>query len=165
MTTMTRAMWSLALGLICVAVTGSHAAAALQACSLITRADVQQATGADPYVDPESAGGGTICNVGIGELKLYTGPDSWNAWEKTRKAFKQDTAPTTPVSGFGQRAYFFEPTPANQYQGNVAFLVVQSGDHTLALSLDAPRGKPAASMRPALEALMKVILSRLKASP
>lgn len=46
--------------------------------------------------------------------------------------------PTTPVSGLGKRAYVFYPTPRNSYQGNVAFLVVESGDYTLALSLDAP---------------------------
>jgi hypothetical protein len=43
----------------------------------------------------------------------------------------------------------------------VAFLVAKSGNHTLALSLDAPTGKPAESMRPALESLMKTILARL----
>lgn len=138
------------------------AAGAVQACSLINRDDVRQATGADPFVDPESAAGGAICNVGTGELKLYAGPDSWQAWETTRKSFQQDKVPTTPVSGLGKRAYVFYPTPRNSYQGNVAFLVVESGDYTLALSLDAPEGKPAESMRPALESLMKVVLARLK---
>jgi len=161
MTTAARLKWLLAPCLAFAAL-AQAAAPAPQACSLITRADVQQATGADPYVDPESSAGGAICNVGSGELKLYTGPDSWNAWEKTRKAFRQDQVPTTTIAGFGERAYVFYPTPANKYQGNVAFIVVQSGDHTIALSLDAPEGKPADSMRPALESLMKVILARLK---
>jgi hypothetical protein len=40
-------------------------------------------------------------------------------------------------------------------------LVVKSSNHTLVLSLDAPDGKPAESMRPALESLMKTILARL----
>lgn len=134
----------------------------LQACSLITRADVKKATGQDPLVDPESAGqGGWICNVGTGELKVYSGANSWESWESTRKAFKKEKEPVTPVSGFGERAYFFYPVPDNAYQGDVAFLVAKSGNHTLALSLDAPTGKPAQSMRPALESLMKTILSRL----
>ena len=52
-------------------------AGSVQACSLLTRADVKKATGRDPYVDPEPAGqGGWICNVGIGELKVYSGPKS-----------------------------------------------------------------------------------------
>ena len=73
-------------------------AGSVQACSLITRADVKQATGRDPYVDPEPAGqGGWICNVGIGELKVYSGPKSWEAWESTLKAFKKDQAPQTPA--------------------------------------------------------------------
>ena len=137
-------------------------AGSVQACSLITRADVTKATGLDPFVDPEPAGqGGWICNVGIGELKVYSGPKSWEAWESTLKGFKKDKEPQTPTPGFGERAYFFYPKPDNEYQGNVAFLVAKSGSYTVALSLDAPKGKPAESMRPALESLMKKILARL----
>ena len=137
-------------------------AGSVQACSLITRADVTKATGLDPFVDPEPAGqGGWICNVGIGELKVYSGPKSWEAWESTLKGFKKDKEPQTPAPGFGERAYFFYPKPDNEYQGNVAFLVAKSGSYTVALSLDAPKGKPAESMRPALESLMKKILARL----
>lgn len=43
---------------------------------------------------------------------------------------------------------------------NVAFLVAKSGNHVLALSLDAPDLKPAESMRPALESLMRSIIAR-----
>ena len=137
-------------------------AGSVEACSLITRADVKKATGEDPFVDPEPAGqGGWICNVGTGELKVYSGPKSWEAWESTLKGFKKDKEAQTPASGFGERAYFLYPKPDNAYQGNVAFLVAKSGNHTLALSLDAPQGKPAESMRPALETLMKTILARL----
>lgn len=138
-------------------------AGSVQACSLVTRADVKKATGSDPLVEPESAGqGGWICNVGSGELKVYSGPKSWEAWESTLKSFKKDKEPQTPAPGFGERAYFVYPKPDNQSQGAVAFLVAKSGNHTLALSLDAPAGKPAESMRPALESLMKSILARLK---
>jgi len=134
----------------------------VQACSLITRADVKKATGMDPFVDPESAGqGGWICNVGTGELKVYSGPKSWEAWESTLKSFKQDKEAQTPATGIGDRAYFFYPKPDNKYQGHVAFLVAKSGNYTLALSLDAPDDQPAESMRPALESLMKTILARL----
>jgi hypothetical protein len=137
-------------------------AGSVQACSLITRAEVKKATGRDPYVDPEPAGqGGWICNVGIGELKVYSGPKSWEAWESTLKSFKKGKEPQTPAPGFGERAYFLYPKPDNQYQGNVAILVATTAKHTLALSLDAPEGKPAESMRPALESLMKAILARL----
>ena len=137
-------------------------AGSVQACSLITRAEVKKATGRDPYVDPEPAGqGGWICNVGVGELKVYSGPRSWEAWESTLKGFKKENEPRTPAPGFGERAYFIYPKPDNKFQSNLAFLVAKSGNHTLALSLDAAEGKPAETMRPALESLMKVILSRL----
>lgn len=136
--------------------------AGVEACSLITRADVKTATGSDPFVDPEPAGqGGWICNVGTGELKVYSGPKSWEAWESTLKSFKLDKEPRTPASGFGEQAYFVYLKPANKHQSNVAVLVAKSGSHTLALSLDASDGNPAESMRPALESLMKTILSRL----
>ena len=136
--------------------------AGLEACSLITRADVKHATGRDPFVDPESAGqGGWMCNVGIGELKVYAGAKSWETWESTLKTFKMDKEPRTPVRGFGDQAYVFYPKPANEYQGNVAVLVTKSRNYTLVLSLDAPNGKPADSMRPALESLIKTILARL----
>ncbi|SLM48241.1 protein of unknown function [Nitrospira japonica] len=136
--------------------------AGLQACSLITRADVKNAAGRDPFVDAEPAGqGGWMCNIGISELKVYAGPKSWEAWESTLKSFKMDKEPQTPAPGFGERAYFLYPKPANKYQSNIAVLVTKSGNHTLVLSLDAPQGKPAESMRPALESLMKTILARL----
>ena len=136
--------------------------AGLEACSLITRADVKNATGRDPFVDPESAGqGGWMCNVGTGELKVYSGPKSWETWESTLKSFKMDKEPRTPAPGFGEQAYFLYPKPAKKYQGNVAVLVAKSGNHTLVLSLDAPDGQPTESMRPALESLMKTILARL----
>ncbi len=137
-------------------------AGSVQACSLITKADIKKATGREPYADPEPAGqGGWICNIGIGELKLYSGPKSWEQWESTLKRFKKESEPQTPAPGFGERAYFLYPKPDNEYQNSVAFLVVKSGNHTLALSIDAPKDKPAESMRPALESLMKSILARL----
>jgi hypothetical protein len=136
--------------------------AGVEACSLITRADVKAATGRDPFVDPEPAGqGGWICNVGTGELKVYSGPKSWEAWESTLKGFKLDKEPRTPAPGFGEHAYFFYPKPANKFQSHVGVLVTKSGNHTLALSLDASDGKPAESVRPALESLMKTVLARL----
>ena len=48
------------------------------------------------------------------------------------------------------------------FQGNAAMLVVKAGNHTVVLSLDAPEGKKAESMRPAVETLMKSILGRLR---
>lgn len=138
-------------------------AGAVQACSLITRADVTKATGRNPYADPESAGqGGWMCNVGIGELKVYSGPNSWDEWESTLKRFKKDKEPRSPASAFGERAYFLYPKPDNKYQSDAAVLVAQSGKHTLVLSLDAPEGQPAQSMRPALESLMTTIIGRLR---
>src|SRR5688572_32660626 len=114
-------------------------AGSVQACSVITRADVRKATGRDPFVEPEPSGqGGWICNVGIGERKLYSGPTSWDAWESTLKGFKKDKEPQIPATGIGERAYFLYLKPENKYQSSVAFLVAKSGNHTLVLSLDAP---------------------------
>jgi hypothetical protein len=85
-------------------------AGGVQACSLITRAEVTKATGRDPYVDPEPAGqGGWICNVGVGELKLYSGPKSWESWESTMKGFKKDKEPQTAAPGFRRPCVFLLP--------------------------------------------------------
>src|SRR5688572_10455036 len=101
-------------------------AGSVQACSLITRADVQKSTGRNPYVDPEPAGqGGWICNFGIGELKVYSGPKSWEAWQSTLKGFKKDKEPRTPAPGFGNDAYFLYVKPDNAYQSETAFLVAR----------------------------------------
>ena len=138
-------------------------AGSIKACSLITRQDVTKATGRDPLVDAEPAGqGGWVCNVGEAELKVYSGPKSSQAWDSLLKSFKMDKLPKIAASGFGERAYFLYQTPDNPRISNVAFLVVTSGNHALALSPDAPDGKPAESMRPALESLMKTILARLR---
>lgn len=138
-------------------------AGSIQACTLITRADVHKATGRDPYADPEPAGqGGWICNVGIAELKVYSGPRSHEAWEATMRGFKVDKLTRRPASGFGEGAYFIFYDVNNRNVDNVGILVAKSGQHTLALSVDAPAGKPAETARPALEALMKTVLSRLR---
>ena len=138
-------------------------AGSIQACSLITRADVKNAAGRDPYADPEPAGqGGWICNVGIAELKVYSGPKSSEAWESTLKGFKMDKAPRTPAAGFGNGAYFLFTKAADAQQDNVGFLITKSGDHTIVLSLDAPEGKPVESTRATLESLMKSVLARVR---
>jgi len=66
----------------------------VQACSLITRADVSKATGRDPYVDPEPAGQGG----------LQEGQGTADANLRRRGA-----------------RLFPLPKPDNEYQGNVAF--------------------------------------------
>ena len=130
---------------------------------MITRADVKAATGHDPLSDPEPAGqGGWICSVGSAELKVYSGADSWAAWESTLKNFKKDKEPRTPAPGFGERAYFIFLKPDNASRDAAAILAAKAGDHTLVLSIDADPGKSAESTRPALESLMKSIVARLR---
>jgi hypothetical protein len=138
------------------------AAAGPSACSLLTRADVEKATGRNAMVDAESSAGGTICHYGTAQLIVRTGPKSWESLEDTLKAFKHDKEPRQAVSGFGDRAYMMFPTPANKYQDDVALLVTQVGAHTLALTVDAPDGKRPQDMRPAVESLMRTALSRLR---
>ena len=138
------------------------APAGTKACSLITRADVTRATGQDPYQDPEPYGqGGWICNVGTAELKVYSGPKAMQAWESTLKSFKADKEPRTPAPAFGPGAYLMYIHGEKRSAPNVALLVAKKGEQTLVLSVDARSGKPAESARPAVEALMKAVLSRL----
>ena len=134
------------------------------ACSLLTRADVKKVTGRDPYEDgtERPLAGGTNCSVGV-ELLLLSGPDSFQRYENLLKGFKADKDPRKPVSGLGDRAFMLYPEPRNSYQREnpPAVLVVQRGQHTLALSDQAGTGKPADSLQPVLTALMKVALAKL----
>jgi hypothetical protein len=135
------------------------------ACSLLTRADVKKATGRDPLEDGEQMpiAGGTTCKVGDSGIIVMTGPDSWQRFENYLKAFKAEKDPRKSASGFGDRAYWLYPTPRNSYQREfpTAMLVVQRGQHTLALSQEAERGKPADSTQPVLTTLMKTVLGKL----
>ena len=135
------------------------------ACSLLTRADVHKATGKDPYDNPTETplAGGTACMIGDAQLMLFSGPDSWQRYENFLKGFKADKDPRKPVSGIGDRAYILFPAPRNSYQREnpSAVLVVQRGPHTLALSQQADRGKPAESTQPVLTSLMKVAIAKL----
>jgi hypothetical protein len=134
----------------------------VQACALVTRAEIKKAVGRDSYQEPEPFGnGGWLCNIGIGEVKLYSGPTSWEQWESTLKGFKKENEPKTTLQGLGERAYILYPKPDNKDQDIVAILVAKSGNHTIALSLNAPSGKPPESMRPGMESLMKSMLSKL----
>ena len=138
-------------------------AGSVQACSLITRADVKAATGREPLREPESAGqGGWICSVGSVELKVYSGANSWDAWESTLKTFKKDKEPRTPAPAFGARAYFLFLKPDNSSRDAAALLVAPSGERTIVLSIDAQPGQAAESTRPALESLMRSVLARLR---
>jgi len=138
-------------------------AGSVPACSLITRADVKAATGREPFGEPEAAGqGGWICSVGSAELKLYSGANSWDAWESTLRSFKKDKEPRVPAAGFGERAYFLFLKPDNASRDAAGVLVARSGDRTVVLSVDAAPGQPAEATRPALESLMKAVLGRLR---
>jgi len=138
-------------------------AGSVPACSLITRADVKAATGREPLREPEPAGqGGWICSVGTVELKLYTGANSWDAWESTLRNFKKDKEPRVPAAGLGERAYFLFLKPDNPSRDAAAILVAKSGEHTVVLSIDAAPGQAAEATRPALESLMKSVLARLR---
>ena len=109
----------------------------------------------------EPAGqGGWICGVGTAELKVYSGPKSMDSWETTLKNFKADKEPRTPAPGFGEGAYLIFMKRDKQV-GDAGILVAKSGTHTLVLSLDADMGKPAESLRPQLETLMKLVLARV----
>ena len=136
--------------------------AKVQACALVTKADVEKAAGRKVYGELEPEGnGGWVCSIGVGEVKLYSGPNSWEQWESTLKAFKKENEPKTTISGLGERAYIIYPKPDNEYQGNIAMLVAKSGNHTIALSMDAPKGKGPEAMRPGMEGLMKTMLAKL----
>lgn len=133
-----------------------------QACSLLSRAEVEMATGQKSYTEPEPVRGGSGCGYDNAQLLIYTGSDSESQWEATVRAFGHDKAPRTAIAGLGDKAYSLYPMPRDKYEDTSAFVVVKRGNYTIAMSVAAPPGKTAQSVQPQALELAKLVLSRLR---
>ena len=136
------------------------------ACSLITVADAQKATGNKDSFAPEQypyPQGGTICSVPGAELLVLSGADSWKRFDKVLEQTRRQGESRKSISGVGERAFVMYPKPTNQHQRDFpqGLLVAQRGQHTLSLAVDVQPGKPVESVEPAMVALMKTVLAKL----
>lgn len=138
----------------------------LQACSLLTPADVEQVTGQCEYGAPESmslaGGAGSACTFTMAQVVLFAGAKAEEHWNALVKHYGHEHDKRYPVSGLGDRAYFFFPKPRSQYEDTSAFLVVHVGRYTVGLSIAADAGQSAESVQPQVLALAQIVVAKLR---
>ena len=134
----------------------------LNACSLLSRAEVDKVTGRKSYVDATPFNGGAGCSFDNGQVMIFRGNDAEAQWEMTVKGFGQEKAPRTPITGLGEKAYAFYPPAKNKYQDTGAFVVVKKGNAIIAVSVNAPEGQSPQSVQPQAVELAKLVFSRLQ---
>lgn len=144
----------------------SKPAGALQVCSLLTDAEVNQlvARGDDASEKHETPlGGGASCTYGIGrgQIIVYSGPKAEASFNDLAKSFHIDTATRNPVSGVGEGAYVIYPKPRDEYEVRAGLLVTKYRQYMLGVSLEIDKGKPNESVQPGLIALTKVVMQKL----
>jgi hypothetical protein len=137
------------------------------ACSLMTKAEIEQFTGS-LYGDPEptslAGGAGSACTYGGGEAQIvvFSGPKSQDLWNNYLKNFKKDKEVKHPVPEAGDGAYVIYPTPRDEYEDTIGLLVVSSGANTLGISMAAKKGEPGESVQPRLVTLTKAVVAKLR---
>src|SRR5215217_5509256 len=159
-------------GAVCSSGLGAQAApagkggSASDVCSLATDVEFQQAQGINPEIGiipstPEATQTvwGRHCDYSTGAIDLFT--EKSPSAELDRVLGLMEAKKRDPVHGLGQRAFFTVIYPGDEYRQR-GFLAVFQGPGIVAVSLD-PAGKDTPeSTRPKLEALTKLVLSRLK---
>ena len=139
---------------------------ALQVCSLLTDAEVDQlvARGGDASEKHEMhIGGGTSCTYGIGrgQIIVYSGPNAEASLNGLLKSFHIDTVTKHPVSGVGESAYVIYPKPRDEYEVRAGLLATKYRQYVLGISLEPDKDKPSESVQPGLIALTKVVMQKL----
>lgn len=116
------------------------------ACSLLTSVEVEKLInrGRPAYGEPEalSLGGGSGCEYPVGaQVLIFSGPKSQSDFESFLRTFKKDKETRHPVPGVGDRAYIMFPTPRDENEDRLAYLVTTVGRHTVAVSMAAKKGQ------------------------
>lgn len=138
------------------------------ACTLATKAEFQQASEVKPEFarfasDPEPVYGGMACQYSTGLIQVYEPSargTAAEALERTLKTFKQEKETRVPVQGLGDRAFFAEIYPDDQYR-RAGLLAVYVGKRVVMLAMEPNHNERLALTRPRLERLAKVVLPRL----
>lgn len=149
---------------------GVELAKTAKPCTLLTDDEQKKyiARGQQIYSGPDAftlgggAGSGCSWDGDRGQIIIYSGPRAEQGLDGLISAFNQDKVPKQPVAGVGDKAWVIYPKPRNQYQARVGFLGVKTGDHMVAISLEADDGKPTESVLPDLVALGKLVVSKLQ---
>jgi hypothetical protein len=139
------------------------------ACTLATNAEFQQASEVKPelarfWSAPEPVYGGMACQYGKGLIQVYepsAGSSAAAGLERTLKIFKLEKEARLPVQGLGDRAFFAEIYPDDQYR-RAGLLAVYVGQRVVTLFMEPNHNERLALTRPRLERLAKVVLPRLR---
>jgi hypothetical protein len=95
------------------------------------------------------------------QVIVFSGPNSQSDWDDFAKNFGHEKEEHDPISGVGDSAYSFFPKPRDEDENTTAFVVVQSGQYTIAASVAAEAGQQAKSVEPQAIALAKLVLGKL----
>jgi hypothetical protein len=140
----------------------------IQACSLMTNAEIERIIGHRLYDAPEPmalvGGTGSACTYGTGtaQIVLFQGEGSEERWNAFLKAFRHESERRHAVSGVGDTAHALFPKPRNAYENAVAFLVVRVGQDTLGVSMQLDKSMPADAVPPELVTLAKTVIAKLR---
>ncbi|HEX6362217.1 MAG TPA: hypothetical protein VFZ93_04635 [Albitalea sp.] len=136
------------------------------ACALLSNAEVVKVTGRRSYGEPQGTqltNGGSACDYDDVNLTLFSGPKSAEHYEALLKNFKKDKAARTPLSGVGDSAYLMVLTSGPTSEPNQhAVLVVRSGVHTMAVSMEAQKAQTPQSLQPVLTSMARTALGKLR---
>lgn len=158
------AAWASVAAQAAAAAGKSPSAETIQACSLMTKADIEKLTGQRLFGEPQATAlyGGSACGWGSTQIVLFSGENSEERYNALLKNFGKDTEQKHPVSGVGDRAYMMFPKPRNQYEDTIALLVITSGQHTMGISVAAEKGQSGESVQPTVMALAKTVVEKLR---
>ena len=152
---------------ISLGVTNPPALAAKDACSLVSTAEIERVIGKKLEAKPSVyslPGDGSTCTYQGGQIQIvvFSGMGSDKKYDaylaNSMKSAARTGAPDQrrfPVSGVGRSAYYTCPKPA------VAILVVNTGSHTVGVSMVKSYDMTAESLKPKLMAIAKTAASRL----
>jgi hypothetical protein len=133
------------------------------ACGLMSRDEFQALTGKTEYTEPTGMpwGSGTVCGFGNGQILLFTGEDSREAFDGLLASFGQQDLPRTPVEGLGEGAFAIFFDPQDEYQDHGAFVVFGAGPPTAAVTVYADDGQPAETALPRAMAVAQAVAAKL----
>jgi hypothetical protein len=145
----------------------SGAQAPPAACSLMTKAEMEEFTGhqyTDPDQTPVTGGAGSVCTYDGGEAQIvvFSGPKSRELWDNYVKIWGHENDERHPVPEAGDGAYITYPKPRDKYEDTIGLIVVNTGPHTLGISLAAKEGQSAESVRPKLVSLTKTVVAKVR---
>ena len=151
-------------GLAVVAVPLALAEEPADACALMTKGEFEELTGRTEYTDPTGMpwGTGTVCGFENGQILLWTGADSKEAFDRLLESSGQQDLPRTPVDGLGAGAFAIFYDPENPYQDHGAFVVFGAGPPTVAVTVYAGDGEAAEAALPQAMAVAQAVAAKLQ---